>query len=262
MSTWELTNITAQLVLPPMVFILLALVGLAMVRSRMRFGAGLALFSVLAVMALSMPIVGRALVRSLETPFADPALDRKPAAIVILGGGSYPAAPEYGGDTVSRATLERLRYGAHLHRRTGKPVLVTGGSPAGTATSEGEQMRDALRDFGVATKWVEARSSNTFESARYTARALRAAGVQSIYLVTHAWHMPRARLAFERAGLHVVPAAHSYKSVGRLTPLDFIPHPLALAESYIFFHEVLGMLWYRIKFDVQNRTGTESSGKS
>src|SRR5688572_1634675 len=107
----------------------------------MRFGTALTLFSLLALFVLTLPAVSQALVRSLETPYADPAQDRTPGAIVVLGGGSHPRAPEYGMDTVSAATLERLRYAAHLHKRTGKPILVTSGNPAGLDTSEGEQMK-------------------------------------------------------------------------------------------------------------------------
>ena len=73
-------------------------------------------------------------------------LDSQPSriadAIVILGGGTYFHAPEYAGqDTISDATLIRLRYGAKLQRETGKPILVTGGKPLGNSISEAQQMR-------------------------------------------------------------------------------------------------------------------------
>lgn len=250
MSPWELTNATAQLVLPPTVFILLALIGLAMVRSRIRFGAGLAVCSVLALYVLSVPLVSRSLVQSLETPYVDPLEDGSPGAIVVLGGGSYHRAPEYGTDTVSAPSLERVRYAAYLQKRTGKPILVTGGNPAGGNTSEGEQMKSALREFGATTKWVESKSNNTFQNARMSQQTLRKAGVQSVYLVTHAWHMPRAKMAFERAGLRVVPAPMAYKTRPRLMLLDFLPHASGLKDSYIFFHEVLGTVWYRVRYDL------------
>jgi uncharacterized SAM-binding protein YcdF (DUF218 family) len=249
-TAWELTNITAQLVLPPALFILLGLIGLALVKSKMRFGAGLTFLSLLSLYLLSVPVVSKALVRTLEVPYVDPAKDLTPGVIVVLGGGSYHGAPEYGGDTVSAPALERLRYAAHLQRRTGKPILVTGGNPEGAATSEGEQMGNALREFGATVKWVESASNNTFENARLSQQQLRKAGVQSVYLVTHAWHMPRARLAFERVGLHVVPAPIAYKTRVKLKVLDFIPSAYSFVESYTFFHEVLGMLWYRLRFDV------------
>jgi uncharacterized SAM-binding protein YcdF (DUF218 family) len=249
-SAWELTNITSRLILPPALFLLLALIGLSLARSRMRFGAGIALFSMLALFTLSIPVVGNRLVRLLEVPYSDPTHDPSPGAIVVLGGGSYVNAPEYEADTVAMATLERLRYGAYLQRRTGKPILVSGGNPAGGATTEGEQMKNALRDFGATAKWVESASDNTFENAKFSRQTLKKAGVQSVYLVTNAWHMQRAQMAFERAGLHVIPAPMGYKTRGRLKPLDFIPTAHGLMDSSIFFREVLGMVWYRLKFDL------------
>lgn len=250
MSAWELTNITAQLILPPGVFILLGLVGLAMARARIRFGIGLAFFCLLALYLLSIPALSRALLQTLEVPYVDPAQDRGPGAIVVLGGGSYHRAPEYDGDTVAAESLERARYAAYLQKRTGKPILVTGGNPVGGDSSEGEQFKSVLREFGATVKWVESKSSNTFENARLSQLALRAAGIQRVYLVTHAWHMPRAKMAFERAGLHVTPAPMGYRTYVRLTPLHFVPSAGGLKDSYIFFHEVLGTVWYRLRFDL------------
>lgn len=250
MSAWELTNVTAQLVLPPGVFILLGLVGLAFARSHAKFGTTLAAISLVSLYLLSTSVVSKFLVQSLEVPYSDPAAESNAMAIVVLGGGSYHRAPEYGGDTVANASLERVRYAAHLHKRTGKPLLVTSGNPVGGETSEAEQMKHALRDFGAPVKWVETRSNNTWENARFTQTVLKKAGVQSVYLVTNAWHMPRAKLAFERAGLQVIPAPMGYHTRVRLGPLDFVPNANALAESYIFFHEVLGTVWYRLKFDL------------
>ena len=87
-------------------------------------------------------------------------------AIIILGAETYFNAPEYGGDTVNQFALERLRYGAHLFQRTGKPVLVSGGNPAG-GDAEGKLMREVLmQDFSVPVRWAEVRSENTLENAR------------------------------------------------------------------------------------------------
>lgn len=248
MTAWELTNVTAQLMLPPGLFILLALVGLACARAGMRAGVNFALVSLLALYILCMPVVSSALLRSLEVPYSDPTRDTSGGAIVVLGGGSYHVAPEYHGDTVGRATLERLRYAALLQRRIGKPILVSGGNPMGAQTTEGEQMKNALKEFGATVRWIEGGSNNTFENARLTQRALAKAGIHSVYLVTHAWHMPRAQMAFEHAGLHVIPAPTAYRTRVRLMLLDFVPHAQALGDSYVFFHEVLGMVWYRLKF--------------
>ena len=250
MSAWELTNVTARLVLPPGLFILLALVGLAFARTRARAGATIALVSLLALYVLCMPAVSTLLLQSLEPPYSDPARDKSGGAIVVLGAGSYLRAPDYEGDTVGRMALERVRYGALLQRRTGKPILVTGGNPYGAQTTEAEQMKNALKEFGASAKWTEDRSNNTYENALLTRDMLLKAGIRSVYLVTHAWHMPRAQMAFERAGLHVIPAPTAYHTRKGVRLLDFVPSAHALGESYLFFHEVLGMVWYRLKFDL------------
>jgi uncharacterized SAM-binding protein YcdF (DUF218 family) len=248
LSAWEITNATARLLLPPGGLIVLGLFGLALARLHTRAGLGIGLFALLCLYALATPAVSGGLLRTLEDPYIDPVRDRSAAAIVVLGGGSYSNAPEYGGDTVSRDTLERVRYAALLHRRTGKPVMVSGGNPVGLHSSEGEQMRVALRELGVAAAWVEAKSNNTLESARLAQRTLKESRIDSVYLVTHAWHMPRAKMAFQHAGLRVVPAPTGYTTGGPLGVVDFVPNASALRDSYAFFHEVAGIAWYRLKF--------------
>lgn len=255
MSTWELTNLLVGLVLPPGGLILLGIFGVAVARRRPRAGVSIALIALLSLYLLSMPIVATRLLQSIEEPYSDPTADGGAGAIVVLGGGSYARAPEYGGaDTVSTASLERLRYAAHLHKLTGKPVLVTGGNPAGLASSEAEQMRAALREFGVTTQWVEAGSNNTFENARLTYKLLQPAGIGSIYLVTHAWHMPRSKMAFEKSGMRVVPAPLHYSTNRRSRILDFVPDVGALNNSALFFHEIVGIVWYHLRFALTART--------
>ena len=247
-TAWELTNTTARLLLPPGGLILLGIVGLALARSHARSGTMVSLFALLALYALSTPLAGRFLLQTLEDPYVDPAKDRTAGAIVVLGGGSNAGAPEYGADAVSAATLERLRYAVQLQKRTGKPLLLSGGSPTGLGSSEGEQMKAALEDFGASAKWVESGSNNTLESARLTRRTLKRAGIDRVYVVTHAWHMPRAKMAFQNAGLQVVPAPTSYTKSSHVLLPDFFPSAAGMQQSASFFHEVAGIAWYRLKF--------------
>ena len=248
MSSWELTNIAVKAVLPPGGLIILGLFGSALMRWRAKSGGAITVFALVSLYVLSMPIVGRTLLRSIEAPYVDPAADPSGGAIVVLGGGSYFRAPEYGMDTVSRHSLERVRYAAFLQRRTGKPILVTGGDPTGGGSPEADQMKAALLEFGASTRWVEAISGNTAENARLTQNTLRAAGVDSVYLVTHAWHMPRANLAFTNASLRVIPAPMGFIGRGRTHPIDFFPSASALENSAQFFHEIVGLAWYHLQF--------------
>jgi len=245
---WLVTNAIVALLLPPGSLLLLAAFGALAARDRPALGRAVVVFSLIALYALSTPYAADGLIRILEPAPLDPARDAGGQAIVVLGGGSYFHAPEYGGDTVSPYTLERLRYAARLQRKLGKPLLLTGGAPLGEPVPEAELMKRALQDdFGITAKWIEPGSNNSLENARRSRLVLRASGIHRIYLVTHAWHMPRARLAFEHAGFSVIPAPMAFRTRYRLSVLDFLPRAGALAYSSRYFHEVIGLGWYHLR---------------
>lgn len=250
MLSWELTNALASLLIPPGSLLLVAGYGLILARRRPRGGKALIGVAMLALYALSTDYVADRLLQTLEPDPRDPLSDRRGQAIVVLGGGKYFSAPEYGGtDTVKSQTLVRLRYAARLHQLTGKPILVTGGSPEGSATTEATAMKSVLEnEFKSPVGWTENNANNTLENARLSQRILSVAGVRIIYLVTHGWHMPRAKLAFEHAGFEVIPAPTGFTTGYRLNLLDFTPSAHALLNSSRFMHEVLGSAWYRLKF--------------
>ncbi len=244
--TWLATHLGAALLLPPLGLLLVAAAGWILGRRRPALGRGLVFLALAGLWLLSTPLAAERLLALLQPPHQAIRGDEA-EAIVILGGGTRLDAPEYGGDSLGRYTLERLRYGAWLQRRTGKPVLVTGGNPRG-GRPEARLMRDTLtREFGVPVAWVEDLARNTRENARLSAPLLKAAGVRRIYLVTHAWHLPRAVPEFERAGLAVLPAGMGYAGMEPLTPLDFLPSAEGLKNSQLAFHEAIGIIWYRLR---------------
>ena len=200
---------------------------------------------------LSTPFVADQLLWWLEPAPRDPAADKSGQAIVVLGGGTYFSAPEYGGDTVRPQVLARLRYAAHLNRALDKPVLASGGAPEGSPVPEARLMKEVLQqDFRITVRWIEDGSRNTFENAQLSATLLQPAGIQRIYLVTHAWHMRRARLAFAHAGFNVIPAPTGYATRFKLTALDFLPDARALYDSGVFFREVTGIGWYYLRIAI------------
>lgn len=245
-----LKKILAALILPPAGPLLLALCGLWLTRAKswrwQHGGRWLATLSLLGLLLLSLPFVGNALMAPLEPhpPIAPEQLLRV-QAIVILGGGSYHAAPEYGGDTVGYTTLERLRYGARLARQSGLPLLVSGGAPYG-GRPEAESMKAALeQDFGVKVRWVETASRDTAENASLSAPLLKAAGVARIALVSHGWHLPRAIALFEKQGLQVIPAPTAFSTGSPSLVENLLPS--ALVRSRWALNEYLGRLYNRLK---------------
>ncbi|MCC6533207.1 MAG: YdcF family protein [Burkholderiales bacterium] len=237
------------LLLPPTVLVLLGLAGLALRRRAPRLGKVLAWAAFGALYMVSTPFFGSLALSALQPAYVDPRARGDAQAIVALGGGSFGPAPEYGADTVSHLTLVRARYAAHLQRLTGKPLLLSGGSPR-YMTPEALQMRAVVAgEMNVPVRWIEDRSVDTFTNALESQRILAPQGIDTIYLVTHAWHLPRARLAFEHAGFKVLPAPTGYArfDLADLAPEDFLPRPSALLNSYYFFHEILGYVAYMLR---------------
>jgi uncharacterized SAM-binding protein YcdF (DUF218 family) len=159
---------------------------------------------------------------------------------------------QYQNQDVSKEAMERLRMGARLAKITHRPILVTGGSPDRSRQedlSEGQLMAKVLKDeLGVTVTWVEQQSTTTQENAKYSANILRKEGIQTIYLVTHFWHMPRAQAIFEKQGLRVLPIPIGFNQLEHYTPLDFIPSNQGFALTRQIWHELLGQVWYRVKF--------------
>lgn len=242
-------KILAALVLPPAGPALLALLGLWLSRAKsrgwQRAGTTLAAGSLVGLLGLSLPVVGNALTDTLHAPQpVTPDEMRRAQAIVILGGGAYHAAPEYGGDTVSPGTLVRLRYGAKLARETGLPLLLTGGSPFG-GRPEAESMRQVMEgEFGTRVRWMESASRDTEENARLSAPLLQAAGIRRVALVTHASHMRRARELFQRQGIDVIAAPTGFDTPSPALLEDLLPRGLGRSRDAL--HEHLGLLYNRL----------------
>lgn len=234
------------LIMPPFLFVLIGLSGLTQVRRYPGIAIGVGGSAFLLVLACSTPVVGTTLIGLVQA--ACPSIDTlkgQADAIVILGGGVRARAPEYGDQPNLNATeLERLRHGARLNRATGRPILVTGGSPEG-AEPESFLMREVLHeDFGVEVRWVESESRTTRENARNSARILKAEGVRRIYLVSQGWHLARAIKAFESEGLVVTAAGTGCRGRSAIRWFHFLPHPDALEMSYWAIHEWIGIRWY------------------
>jgi uncharacterized SAM-binding protein YcdF (DUF218 family) len=240
--------ILIAMALPPICFLWLAIAGAMAVRRFRRLGGALLCTGILGLTLLAIPVVPDLLLVALERNMRlSPPPDAMPQAIVILGGDLLRtrfepyALPGF-------LTLDRLRTGAALQRRTGLPVLVTGGTVQPDRVAVAEVMADSLRnDFQVPVAWVESESETTWENAVRSAAILRQRGIRSVYVVTQGWHMRRATLAFQHAGLVVTAAPTSLETPIEPILWDFLPHAVAWEWSYYALHEWIGCAWYAIR---------------
>jgi uncharacterized SAM-binding protein YcdF (DUF218 family) len=253
-----LYTVLKTVVLPPTCFLLLFIAGWILKTWRPALGRYF-LWSLLAVVYLAttpfvagelMAPLQRYQVVNLEKP--DPDI----GAIVVLGAGVYfsapeywdPSAPSFGVDVADSLSLQRVAYAAYLSHATGLPILLSGGS-GGSLNNRtiADAMRVTLaRNFGLVARWLEERSTSTMENAEYVAPLLRQQGIRKVYLVTHAWHMRRAMIAFEHVGIEAVPAPTSFVSRSGIVWRDFLPSSEALSLTYYGIYEWLGIAWYSL----------------
>lgn len=246
-----MTRLFELFFLPPGLFIFIPLLSLLLIK-KIKTLKGVLLLQLLLFYVLSLPVANHFLFRQLET---SPALSVEQIKnttadiIVVLAGGIKAYKREYHGADISDFTILRLRYAAYLQKRTGLPVLVTGGIEK-AETTEAELMHKVLREeYEVkANIYIENQSQNTFENASRVKKLLNQYHFKHILLVSSAFHMPRALAQFEHAEITVTPAPTGFyhNSMGYKYG-DFLPNSRALRQNYLALHEIIGAFWYRIK---------------
>jgi uncharacterized SAM-binding protein YcdF (DUF218 family) len=153
-------------------------------------------------------------------------------AIVVLAAGLSGDSTEAAGVTLGPLTLERLRYAVRLSKSLKLPIALSGGA-GGHGLTEADLMRAAMtEEYSLEPRWVENRSRNTRENARYTSELLQRDGIKRILLVTHPFDTRRARSAFEARGLEVIAAPAQVPPPGKTSVRDFLPSIWALLVSH------------------------------
>lgn len=220
-----------------------------------RLHSKLAVLTILSVAYLvCTPIVGQAILATHQTfpPLSKGDLPGRASGIVVLSAGLGDRAPEYGGLLLDGFSLRRTTYAGFLQNSSGLPLMVSGGTIRQSAPPLSHLMADFLtKQLRAKVRWVEDQSTSTWENAKYAAEILRREHVQRIYLVTHAWHMPRAVYAFQEHGIEVVPAPTGFVSIAEPTLRALLPSHAGLSASYYGLHEWFGRIAYRLLKNVQ-----------
>ena len=255
-ESWK--PVLSALMLPPVPLLLLMLVGARLMLPRRGLG-WFVVFTSVALLWLST-CTGSAMLLSQFVLRPPPALNaerirelkadagaKQPIALIVLGGGMEPFAPEYGVSNLRPTSVERLRYGVWLSRETGLPLGFSGGvgwaQRDGTAEAQ-VAARIAANEFGRPLKWVEDNSRDTRENAARTVALLRPQGIRHIVLVTHGWHMPRSLRAFQEAApdMRIEPAPMGLAQRLEHRTLSWIPSAAGAGDMRNILRELLGRL--------------------
>lgn len=201
------------------IFLLLAGLIAAMIGRRRLAATGSVLaFLILALSAWSS--LGAMMLNPLEQRFPRPPLPEKVDGIVVLGGGLEGVINLARGGYELNAGGDRMVETAILARRfpTAK-VVVSGGT--GELFLEGEGDADTaprlLGALGVSPERLilENKSRNTYENAVFTKALITPKPGETWLLVTSAFHMPRAKALFDKAGFATLPWPVDYRTSGR-----------------------------------------------
>ena len=236
-----LSAVAAVVLVPPVNLAALALVAVLFGRRR------LAGWSLVLLLLLALPLVSVLLLRGLESWPPPPPPGAAPQAVVILGG-DVRRVDGAAIDVAGPLSLERLQAGAALARATHLPILVTGGlvDPEGPPVAT-LMAKSLAADFASPPRWVEPASRDTWENARFTAAMLLPAGIRTVYVVTHSWHMRRALLAFAGTGLAAIPAPLPPDRAITFHIGLLVPRVAGWRNSYFALHEWIGLAWYELR---------------
>jgi len=172
--------------------------------------------------------------------------------IVVLTGGLLRADSVREQDELGASSLYRCHHAARLYQLQPGTVIVAGGKvdPRIPGRACSEVMRDCLIELGVrpADVVIEDRSRSTAESAVECRAILEEQPQRRVVLVTEAYHMRRAKAAFDATGLSVEPAPCTHRATEFPWRFgSFLPRSEALASVELACHELLGLAWYKIK---------------
>jgi uncharacterized SAM-binding protein YcdF (DUF218 family) len=254
-ASWK--PILTALLLPPVPLLATTLLAARLILSRRGLGWLVMVLSIALLWLSACTASAQLLSRYLLHPPAAMSMERiaelktmakQPIAIIVLGGGLEPYAPEYGVGNLTPTSVERLRYGVWLSRQTGLRLGFSGGVGWGQPDAVPEARiaaRIAAEEFGLPLSWIEDNSRDTHENAARSVALLRQAGIRHIVLVTSGWHMPRALANFQQAAngeLRIEAAPMGLARTAELPSLIWIPSSTGFTEVRHVLHELLGRL--------------------
>ena len=210
----------------------------------------LILLSFLTLFFFSNPLISNKLVKYIESPYQPVDLSDVPSGdfIVVLSGMIQFVK----NNVYEWSDPDRFFGGIKLlNAKKGNKIIYTGGLLPWEKKkkTEGEFLKKTSIDFGLnendilLTKKVQ----NTYDEASAISKLIKPKS--RLILVTSAFHMTRAKFLFEKRGFIVFPYPVDFKfKNNKMTIMDFIPSASSLSKSSFVIRELLGRLYYRLKF--------------
>jgi len=238
--------------LPPGIFVLiLAVFGWTQFRKKNYETGTDTLFVGFCIWALSISPVSHSLMKGLESSFSIPKITNEDV-IILLGAGLNENVVDLTGTGFPDGDmLGRITTAVRLHRKLNIPIIIASGKvyPEGEAGAPVD--RRIMIDLGVDPVHIiiEEKSRNTFENAQYASMICRDLGYKKPILLTAAYHLKRAQMAFQTTGLKTTPfPAYRFSSDNPVFFLrSFLPGHNSFETSCVAIREYLGILYYMVR---------------
>ncbi len=207
------------------------------------------ILSIVWLFIFSYPPVADTLLHSIESN--NPTLHIAPKKIkhiYVLGGGHHTDSSLPITSQVSETSVIRLTEGIRLYHQLHEnaKIIVSGCHGLYDPTEHAVMQQKLAISLGVNKEDIilHLGTRDTQEEAKAGKKLL---GEDAFILVTSASHMSRALNFFTNEGLNPIPAPTNHlASIQHLNYTDFFSSR-ALMKSNIVFHELLGLLWQKLK---------------
>jgi uncharacterized SAM-binding protein YcdF (DUF218 family) len=249
-----LSKIIGFFALPSNLLIVIGLAGILLLLTRFtRLASWLVVTSLVLIAIAGLSPLGNALIVPLEDRFPpwDPSRGA-PTGIVVLGGAITPEV-SVAHDTVAlNEAAERITATAELARRYPDARIIFSGGNSAILFGEGVEADIAVRQFealGIAHDRIiaEEQSRNTIENAVFSRLLANPQPGDRWFLVTSAYHMPRAIAVFRAAGFPVEAYPVDWRTRGpadALRPFGSLGDGLRRTDTAV--REWVGLVVYRL----------------
>ena len=214
----------------------------------------ISLLGLLILIFFSLPIISNKLIFYLEKDYSPKNLStlNEANAIVVLSGMVKTIKTKNGFHYEFGGAVDRILAGIELFKNNKAPLLILtrGKVPWQIGLPEGEYLKNFSIKHGVPQENILLTENvqNTDQEAKSLRKILKSNNTEVI-LVTSAFHMPRAQKVFEAANMKVIPYAVDFKrSTNKITLMDFIPRSESLDNTSMFVREMIGRIYYNLKY--------------
>ena len=212
------------------------------------------LAGIVILVVCSMPIVSSKMIYYLESDYNlnQPTEVDTANAIVVLSGMIRRIKTKNGVVYEWDQAVDRIFAGIDLFKLNKAPILIlTGGKlPWTTGLPEGEYLKEVAIKYGIPEENILLTENveNTDQEAK-AIKKLFSIDNPRVILVTSAFHMPRAKIVFEAAGINVIPFSVDFRNTAiKTTILNFMPTAHSFAITNFFVREMIGRTYYNLKY--------------